>query len=122
MLKLLDALKGIGGEFEVQRVLGALGTVTYTLTAPIFVGVGVIKEVSLTEFSLAFPAGLAACIGATAGAIALKDRNVATAKVVERTGAVPAPPPAGPPVVPEALDEAPPAAGEADEFADPPKR
>lgn len=122
MLKLLDALKGIGGEFEVQRVLGAFGSVTYTLTAPIFVAVGVIKDVSLTEFSIAFPAGLAACIGATAGAIALKDRNVATAKVVERTGAVPAPPPAGPPVTPEAMAEQPPAAGESGDIADPPKR
>ena len=121
MLKLFDALKGIGGEFEVQRVLGALGTVTYTLTAPAFVGLGVISGVTLTEFSLAFPAGLAACIGATAGAIALKDRNVATAKVVERTGAVPAPPPAGPRVVAEPIDGAKPAAGERDEFADPKK-
>lgn len=121
MLKLFDALKGIGGEFEVQRVLGALGTVTYTLTAPAFVGLGVISGVTLTEFSLAFPAGLAACIGATAGAIALKDRNVATAKVVERTGAVPAPPPAGPRVVAEPIDGAKPAEGERGEFADPPK-
>ena len=39
------------------------------LTAPIFVATGIIKDVSLTEFSIAFPAGLAACIGATAGAI-----------------------------------------------------
>lgn len=113
MKGILNALKGIGGEYEVQRVLGALGTVTYTLAAPIFVGVGVIKDVSLTEFSLAFPAGLAACIGATAGAIALKDRNVATAKVVERTGAVPVPPPAGPAIKPAALDNQALASGEA---------
>ncbi|TXH85404.1 MAG: hypothetical protein E6Q77_00540 [Rhizobium sp.] len=121
MLKLFDALKGIGGEFEVQRVLGALGTVTYTLAAPLLVATEIIKGVSLTEFSLAFPAGLATCIGATAGAIALKDRNVATAKVVERTGAVPAPPPAGPRVVAEPIDGAKPAAGERGEFADPKK-
>lgn len=119
---IMNALKGIGGEYEVQRVLGALGTVTYTLTAPIFVAVDVIKSVSLTEFSLAFPAGLAACIGATAGAIALKDRNVATSKVIEQTGAVPAAPPAGPRVEQEGLADKPPASGEAGEFADPPKR
>lgn len=112
-LTILNALKGIGGEYEVQRVLGALGTVTYTLTAPIFVGVGVIKDVSLTEFSLAFPAGLATCIGATAGAIALKDRNVASAKVIEQTGAVPAAPPAGPPVPPAPMADQVPASGEA---------
>jgi hypothetical protein len=95
-MTILNALKGIGGEYEVQRVLGALGTVTYSLTAPIFVAVDVIKDVSLTEFSLAYPAGLAACITATAGAIALKDRSVASAKVTERTGAIPTAPPAGP--------------------------
>ena len=111
MKGILNALKGIGGEYEVQRVLGALGTITYTFSAPIFVAVGVIKGVSLTEFSLAYPAGLAACIGATAGAIAYKDRSVAAAKVIEQTGAVPAAPPAGPKVptdglTPEATGEA----------------
>lgn len=96
MSGIANALRGIGGEFEIQRVLGALGTTVYTVAAPLFVATGTIKDVGLTEFSLAFPAGLAACIGATAGAIALKDRNVATSKVIEQTGAVPTAPPAGP--------------------------
>lgn len=95
-MNILNALKDIGGEYEVQRVLGAVGTLIYATTAPIFVAVDVIKDVSLTEFSLAYPAGLAACIGATAGAIALKDKAVASAKVTEKTGAIPAAPPAGP--------------------------
>lgn len=97
-MNILDALRGISGEFEVQRVLGAVGTLTYTFSVPLFVATGVIAGVSVTEFCLAYPGGLAACIGATAGAIALKDRNVATAKIIEQTGAVPAKPPAGPPV------------------------
>lgn len=88
-MSILNALKGITNEYEVQRVLGAFGTVVYASAAPVFVAVGIIKDVSLTEFSLAFPAGLAACIGATAGAIALKDRQTATAKVIEQTGAQP---------------------------------
>jgi hypothetical protein len=95
---LANALRGIGGEYEVQRVLGAIGTLTYTVMVPVFVATGVIKDTSVTEFCLAFPGGLAACIGATAGAIALKDRQVAIAKVTAETGAVPAPPPAGPQV------------------------
>jgi hypothetical protein len=95
---LSNALKGIGGEYEVQRVLGAVGTLTYTLAVPAFVAVGKFGEVSATEFCLAYPGGLAACIGATAGAIALKDRNVASAKVIEQTGAIPTAPPAGPSV------------------------
>lgn len=81
-MSILDALKGISGTFEVQRVLGAVGTLTYTASAPVFVATGIIKDVSLTEFALAFPAGLAACIGASAGAIALKDRNVAKSQAI----------------------------------------
>jgi hypothetical protein len=96
VVTILNALKGIGGEFEVQRVLGAVGTLVYVVSAPAFVAVGKIQA-SFEAFCLAYPAGLAACIGATAGAIALKDRNVASAKVIQETGAVPTKPPAGPP-------------------------
>jgi len=87
-MSILEALKGIGGTYEVQRVLGASGTLVYVVAAPAFMAIGVIQDVSLTEFSLAFPAGLAACIGATAGAIALKDRNVAKSKAIEAEGEV----------------------------------
>lgn len=97
----LNALKGIGGEYEVQRLLGALGTVAYVASVPLFVATGVIGGVSVTEFCLAYPSGLAACVGATAGAIALKDRHVATSKIIQETGAIPAKPPAGPSVKPE---------------------
>lgn len=89
-MKILNALKGISGEYEVQRVLGALGTVVYILAVPVLVAAHVIRNVSLTEFALAYPAGLATCIGATAGSIALKDRFVARAKVIESTAAAPA--------------------------------
>ena len=81
---IFDGLRGISGEFEIQRTLGGFGTVIYAVAAPGFIAFGVIKDVSLTEFSLAYPAGLAACITATAGAIALKDRQVAKAKQDER--------------------------------------
>lgn len=92
------ALKGIGGEFEVQRILGAVGTLVYTAVVPLFVATGVIDNVGVTEFCLAYPGGLAACIGATAGAIALKDRSTATSRVIGETGAIPTKPPAGPQV------------------------
>lgn len=85
-MNILNALKGITGQFEVQRILGAAGTLVYTAAAPIFVATGIIKGVSFTEFCLAFPSGLAACVGASAGAIALKDRQVAAAsKVINET-------------------------------------
>jgi hypothetical protein len=41
----------------------------------------------LSVYCLTFPTGLAAVVGGTAGAIAIKDRNVASAKVIEQTGA-----------------------------------
>ena len=85
-MKLLEALKGIGGQYEVQRVLGAFGTITYVVMAPALVWAGKINA-SFDSFCLAYPAGIAACIAATAGSIALKDRQVATAKVIEQTGA-----------------------------------
>ena len=96
-MKILNALKGIGGEFEIQRVLGALGTIVYVVTGPSLVWAG--KVVTTFEsFCIAYPAGLGVCIGACAGSIALKDRSTATSKVIQQTGAVPAPPPAGPQV------------------------
>lgn len=78
-MTLLNALKGVGGEFEVQRVLGAVGTLVYIVTAPALVWAGKVV-VSFDSFCLAYPAGIAACLGATAGSIALKDRQVAKAK------------------------------------------
>lgn len=82
-MSIFNALKGIGGEYEVQRILGAVGTLTYIVSAPAFVWAGVVQA-SFEAFCLAFPTGLAACIGATAGAIALKDRNVAQARQTEQ--------------------------------------
>ena len=79
-MKILEALKGINGHYEVQRILGALGTLTYITCVPAFVWSGLIAGVTVTEFCLAYPAGLGACVGATAGAIAIKDRNVAKAR------------------------------------------
>ena|SRR5882757_4308515 len=94
-MKLLNALKGIGGDFEIQRLLGAFGSAMYIVTGPALVWSGKVV-VTFDTFCIAYPAGLAACIGATAGAIALKDRQTATSKIIQDTGAVPAPPPLGP--------------------------
>lgn len=84
-MKILEALKGINGTYEVQRVLGAFGTVVFTVSVPMLVAADVIKA-SLEGFCLAYPTGIAGLIGTTAGAIALKDRQVAKAKVEERAG------------------------------------
>lgn len=84
-MTILNALKGISGEYEVQRIIGAFGSVVFIVSAPALVWAGKIQA-SFDSFCLAYPAGIAACIGATAGAIALKDRQIARAKVIERTG------------------------------------
>lgn len=78
-MTILDALKGTGGSYEVQRVLGAFGTIVYIITAPALVWAHIV-QVSFEGFCIAYPGGLAACVGATAGAIALKDRQLAKAK------------------------------------------
>lgn len=82
-MTILNALKGIGGEYEVQRILGAFGSIVFIVSAPALVWAGKITA-SFDSFCLAYPAGIATCIGATAGAIALKDRQVAKAKTEER--------------------------------------
>lgn len=81
-MSILNALRGIGGDYEVQRVLGAFGTVVYVVTAPALVWAGKVQA-TLDSFCIQYPIGLGVCIGATAGAIALKDRQVAKAKAQE---------------------------------------
>ena len=93
-----QALKGIGGEYEVTRTIGLVGGFAYIAGALIFVAVDQHKTGSfdLTEFCLVFPPGLAAIIAAAAGGARWKDTGVAKARVIEQTGAVPTPPPVGP--------------------------
>lgn len=100
MKGLSNALRGYTGEFELNRVVGAFGGVSYVVGAHAFVAWNMIagREFDLVAYCTAFPAGLGIAVGSIAGAVAWKDKGVASAKVIEQTGAVPAPPPAGPPV------------------------
>jgi hypothetical protein len=79
-------LKGIGGEYEINRVVGAFGAAAYIVGAHAFLGWDVIHlghPFDVTAYCLAFPAGLGVAVGAIAGAVAVKDRNVATARATE---------------------------------------
>ncbi|WP_333571297.1 hypothetical protein [Sphingomonas sp.] len=78
-MSILNALRGIGGDFEVQRVIGAFGAVTFIVNAPALVWAGKV-QVSFETFCIAYPAGIATVIAACAGSIAWKDRQVAKAK------------------------------------------
>jgi hypothetical protein len=88
-----NALKGIGGEYELNRLVGAFGGVAYVLGANGFVVWNMLNgaEFDVIGYCTAFPGGLAILAGGTAGAVAIKDRNVASAKIIEQTGAVPTP-------------------------------
>lgn len=89
-----NLLKGIGGEFELSRVVGFFGGVTYVVCANVFVAYEVIwlgKGFDVTAYCLAFSGGLAGIVTGTAGAVAWKDKGVASAKVIAQTGAVPTP-------------------------------
>ncbi len=113
--KLTDALKGIGGAYELNRLVGFFGGIVYVIAANAFVAYQVFwRHVAfdVMEYCLAFPSGLAVVAGGTAAAISLKDRNVASSKVIEQTGAVPTPsldgaqvPTGAPPPVDKPADE-----------------
>lgn len=82
-MKIASMLKGIGGEFEINRVVGAFGATSYVVCANAFVAWQVFwlgNEFNVTEYCLAFPSGLGVAVGAVAGSIALKDRQVAKAR------------------------------------------
>lgn len=87
-----NLLRGIGGHYELNRVVGFFGGFVYVICANLFVGYEVFylgKGFDITAYCLAFPGGLAVVAGGTAAAIAVKDRNVASSKIIEQTGAVP---------------------------------
>ncbi len=93
------ALRGAGGNIELNRLVGFVGGLTYIAGAHAFIAYDMLangRDFDIVAYCAAFPTGLAIVAGGTAAAVALKDRQVATAGVIERTGAVPAPPPEGP--------------------------
>ena len=84
-----SALKGIGGEFEINRVVGAFGAVAYVMGANAFVAWDMARGngFDLVAYCTAFPAGLAVAVAAIAGAVGWKDQKVANAKATERATA-----------------------------------
>lgn len=94
-----NMLRGITGEFEVTRVVGAVGAATYIVCANGFVAYNVFHSGQIFDvaaYCLAFPTGLGVAVGSIAGAASVKDRNVATARVTSATAdALNFPKPAG---------------------------
>jgi hypothetical protein len=82
-MTLSTMLKGISGEFEINRVIGAVGALAYIAGAVGLTAFEVMwrgRPFDLVAWCTAFPAGLGIAIGAIAGAVAIKDRNVAVAR------------------------------------------
>ena len=97
-MSILQALKGIGGGYEINRIVGAAGATAYIVGANAFVWWDVVHlghSFSITEYCIAFPAGLGVAIGAIAGAVAVKDRNVAKARVTNAEADNASTPPVG---------------------------
>lgn len=90
---ILNAVRGISGEFEINRLVGAFGGVSYVIGAHAFLAWNMWhgQPFDVTAYCLAFPSGLGVAVGSIAGAVAWKDKGVASAKVITQTGAVPTP-------------------------------
>lgn len=97
---LRDIVRGINGTPELNRVIGAFLGVCYGFGALGFTAWNMIegREFDVVAFCTAFSGGAAILAGGTAGAIAVKDRNVASSKIIEQTGAVPTKATSGPQV------------------------
>lgn len=100
-----EFLRGHNGGIEINRLVGFVGGLAYIGSAIGFQWAH-LESFDVTAYCLAFSAGLAGIVGGTAGAVALKDRQVASATVIAATGSKPANPPAPAPKVQHDLEEA----------------
>lgn len=110
MTGITEIIRGINGSIELNRVVGAFGGLIYVIAVQVFVAYEVIwlgKNFDITAYCLAFAGGLATITTGTAVAVAVKDRNVASSRVIEATGSKPAVPPAPAPHVQHDLSDKP---------------
>lgn len=97
-----EVIRGLNGTVELNRLslfLGALGYIGGTLVFQAWALRDDPSSFDVTAFCLAFGGGFAGLGLGGAGAIAIKDRGVATSKVIAETGSKPATPPAPAPAV-----------------------
>lgn len=82
-MQITNILRGIGGEFEITRVLGAIGVAIYIAAANAFESYEVFwlgKDFDVVAYCTAFPTGLGVAIAVISTAAGVKDRNVALAQ------------------------------------------
>ena len=77
-----DIFKGSAGTYEVNRFVGGVGVLVYVAAVPAFQAWNMAegRPFDVVAFCAAYPTGLGLAIGAIAGAVAIKDRQVAKAK------------------------------------------
>ena len=82
---LSNALRGIGGEYELTRVVGAASAFTFLAGAVGFQAWNMAegRPFDLTAWCIALPGGAGAILASIAGAASIKDRNIAVAKQTE---------------------------------------
>lgn len=87
---LTNIFKGSSGEYEVNRTVGGIGVLVYIVSVPSFTAWSMARghDFDVIAFCTAYPTGLGLAIGAIAGAVAIKDRNVAKAKTETAAAAV----------------------------------
>jgi hypothetical protein len=98
-VNITNILKGVTGQFEITRVLGAAGVAVYIIGANVFEAWTVFyqgKPFDVVAYCAAFPTGLGVAIAVIAEAAGRKDKAVAVAKITQDTGALPAQPGATP--------------------------
>lgn len=82
-MRIVDILKGVGGDYEIGRVSLAIGGV-FSVTSPIAFEIYEIGwnggHFDVTAWCLAYPGGLVALVAGGVFAIASKDKSVAAAK------------------------------------------
>lgn len=104
-----EFLRSHDGGIEVNRLVSFFGGMAFIISAVGFEWWRIRNggEFDVTAWCLAFPGGIGLLVGGTGVGVALKDRNVAHAKVVSETGSRPADPPAPAPKVQPELADAP---------------
>jgi hypothetical protein len=94
-MKILNVLRGLGGEFEIGRVSLAVGGF-FAVTSPIAFEIYELGwnggHFDVVTWCLAYPGGLVALVSGGIFAIGHKDKQVAVARLTESTTPVSAAP------------------------------
>lgn len=80
-----NIIRGIGGEPEINRTIGAAGAAVYIVSTVAFQAWNMAegRPFDVTAFCIAYPAGLSAVVLAIGAAVTIKDRGVATARATD---------------------------------------